>query len=83
MLLFATKKCIWSPLLMFLQVPNALLAINSLPTDHMRKLAKKKIINSYKRYSNRFVRESWYYVRLPDPSAHEGHPVIGLVSGLV
>ncbi|XP_037789155.1 uncharacterized protein LOC119584549 [Penaeus monodon] len=61
------------------KVPNALLAINSLPTDHMRKLAKKKIINSYKRYSNRFVRESWYYVRLPDPSAHEGHPVIGLV----
>ncbi|XP_045594390.1 uncharacterized protein [Procambarus clarkii] len=59
------------------KVPNALLAINSLPTDHMRKLAKKKIISSFKRYSSRFLRESWYYVRLPDPTTHEGHPVLG------
>ncbi|XP_042242413.1 uncharacterized protein LOC121879715 isoform X2 [Homarus americanus] len=61
------------------KVPNALLAINSLPTDHMKKLAKRKIINSFRRYANRFVRESWYYVRLPDPVEHEGHPVLGLV----
>ncbi|XP_071536601.1 calcium-responsive transcription factor-like [Panulirus ornatus] len=61
------------------KVPNALLAIDSLPTDHMRKLAKKKIISSFKRYSKRFVRESWYYVRLPDPTSHKGHPVLGLV----
>lgn len=61
------------------KVPNALLAINSLPTDHMRKLAKKKIINSFRRYSNRFIRESWYYVRLPDATSHEGHPILGLI----
>lgn len=61
------------------KVPNALLAINSVPTDHMRKLAKKRIIASYKRNPSRFSRESWYYVRLPDISAHEGHPVLGQV----
>ncbi|KAG0719675.1 Calcium-responsive transcription factor [Chionoecetes opilio] len=61
------------------KMPSALLAINSLPTDHMRKLAKRRIVNSFKRYTNRFVRESWYYVRLPDPSEHMGHPVLGLV----
>ncbi|XP_045101181.1 uncharacterized protein LOC123498108 isoform X1 [Portunus trituberculatus] len=61
------------------KMPNALLAINSLPTDHMRKLAKRKIVSSFKRYSSRFVRESWYYVRLPHPSTHFGHPVLGLV----
>lgn len=61
------------------KMPSALLAINSLPTDHMRKLAKRKMVNSFKRYNSRFVRESWYYVRLPDPSSHVGHPVLGLV----
>ncbi|KAK7075222.1 hypothetical protein SK128_016274 [Halocaridina rubra] len=61
------------------KVPSALLAVNSLPTDHMRKLAKKKIIDSFNSCPKKFMRESWYYVRLPDPASHEGHPVLGLV----
>ncbi|KAK4303953.1 hypothetical protein Pmani_024078 [Petrolisthes manimaculis] len=61
------------------KVPSALLAINSLPTDHMRKLAKKRMITCFRRQGARFPRESWYYVRLPDPTTHEGHPVLGMV----
>ncbi|XP_068230021.1 uncharacterized protein [Palaemon carinicauda] len=61
------------------KVPSALLAINSVPTDHMRKLTKKSIISAFNRGPKKFTRESWYYVRLPDPSSHEGHPVLGLV----
>ncbi|XP_018017334.1 calcium-responsive transcription factor [Hyalella azteca] len=52
---------------------------SSLPSDQVRRNVKRKLSEQYKQNSSDIICEHWYYVRIPMPWAHKGHPVLATV----
>ncbi|KAF2368715.1 Calcium-responsive transcription factor [Trinorchestia longiramus] len=52
---------------------------SSLPSDQVRRNVKRKLSEQYKHNPANIVCEHWYYVRIPMPWAHKGHPVLATV----
>lgn len=62
------------------KVSSRLLADNSLPSEPVRKNIKEKLRLMHKRDPRKVVRHHCYYVRLPQPGDHQGHPFVAHVA---
>jgi len=51
---------------------------NCLPSGQIRRVIKKKLSDQYKATPEMLICQHLYYVRIPQPWAHKGHPVISM-----
>ncbi|KAF2355779.1 Calcium-responsive transcription factor [Trinorchestia longiramus] len=58
------------------KVPEQFLTENSLPTEQLRRVMKRKIRTKHKYNRLTMERLHRYYVRLPSSTDHQGHPLV-------
>ena len=62
------------------KVSPRLLTDNSLPSEQIRKTNKEKLRLLHRKDPGKVVRLHCYYVRLPQPGDHQGHPFVAHVA---
>lgn len=62
-----------------MQVTDLMVSENCLPSDQVRRSIKRKLSEHYKQDPSMILCQHWYYVRIPQPWAHKGHPVMATV----
>lgn len=58
------------------KVPSNLLEENSLPTEQVRRVIKRKLLTAYKRSASKLAAVHYFYIKLPLPQDHQGHPLV-------
>lgn len=61
------------------KVPAKFLSENSLPTEQLRRTMKEKMRAKHRSHPSNVMRVHCYFVRLPEPGDHQGHPFVAQV----